>query len=57
VRVQLQLIEEALGVRPLPPALRGVAPTLAGLAGSWAADPRYAIKLAHVANDIRKATV
>jgi hypothetical protein len=56
-QVQLQLIEEALTVRPLPPALRGAAPTLGGLAGTWAVDPQYAVKLAQVANDIRKATV
>jgi N-acetylmuramoyl-L-alanine amidase len=55
--VQLQLIQEALAFRPLPPALRGAAPKLAGLAGTWAADPQYAVKLAHVANDIRGTTV
>jgi hypothetical protein len=56
-QAQLQLLKEALTVRPLPPALRGAAPTLGGLAGTWAADPQYAVKLASVANDIRKATV
>lgn len=48
-----RLIQEALAFRPLPEALRGVAPTLKGLAGNWAADPQYAVKLARVANDIR----
>jgi N-acetylmuramoyl-L-alanine amidase/Mannosyl-glycoprotein endo-beta-N-acetylglucosaminidase len=50
---QNQLIDEALAVRPLPPQLRGAAAKLSGLAGTWAQDPRYAVKLAGVANDIR----
>ena len=49
---QKQLINEALAVRPLPPQLRGAAATLKGLAGTWAHDPQYAVKLAAVANDI-----
>jgi hypothetical protein len=50
---QKALVDEALAVRPLPSHLRGAAPTLAGLAGTWAADPAYATKIAAVANDIR----
>jgi N-acetylmuramoyl-L-alanine amidase/Mannosyl-glycoprotein endo-beta-N-acetylglucosaminidase len=50
---QNQLIDEALAARPLPPQLRGAAATLKGLAGTWAQDPQYAVKLAGVANDIR----
>jgi hypothetical protein len=50
---QNQLIKEALSFRPLPDQLRGAAPTLRGLAGTWAHDPHYADKLASVANDIR----
>jgi hypothetical protein len=50
---QLELIDEALSFRPLPASKRGAAPTLAGLAGSWAIDPNYAVKIAHVANEIR----
>jgi hypothetical protein len=52
-QAQVQLIEEALAFRPLPDNRRGCAPTLAGLAGTYAADPDYAVKLAAVANDIR----
>jgi hypothetical protein len=50
---QLQLIEEALAVRPLPPQDRGVAATLKGLAGAWATDPQYVMKLARAANEVR----
>ena len=50
---QLTLIEQALAFRPLPEHLRGAAPTLRGLAGTWAADPDYAKKVAGVANQIR----
>ena len=49
---QKQLIDEALAARPLPPQLRGAATTLKGLAGTWAQDPQYAVKLAAVANEI-----
>jgi hypothetical protein len=49
---QNQLIGEALAARPLPLQLRGAAATLKGLAGTWAQDPQYAVKLAAVANDI-----
>lgn len=52
-QAQVQLIEEALAFRPLPEDLRGIAPTLGGLAGHWAMDPEYAVKLADVANEIR----
>lgn len=51
---QSALIAEALGWRPLPDNLRGVAPTLAGLAGRWAADQAYAGKIARVANEIAR---
>ena len=50
---QNQLIKEALSFRDLPDRLRGAAPTLRGLAGTWAHDPHYADKIARVANDIR----
>jgi hypothetical protein len=49
---QQQLITEALAARPLPPDKRGVAAMLRGLAGAWAEDPQYAVKLAAVANQI-----
>ena len=52
---QRALIEEALEVRPLPADRRGIAPTLKGLAGTWAADTKYAGKIARVANEIRAA--
>ena len=52
-QAQNQLIKEALSFRALPDRLRGAAPTLRGLAGTWAHDPQYADKLAGVANDIR----
>jgi N-acetylmuramoyl-L-alanine amidase len=52
-QAQIQLIEEALAFRPLPRRFRGVAPTLQGLAGTWAVDVQYAVKLATVANEIR----
>jgi hypothetical protein len=50
---QSQLITAALAFRPLPDHLRGTAPTLQGLAGTWAADPQYAAKIAAVAERIR----
>jgi hypothetical protein len=50
---QASLIHEALEFRPLPQNRHGVAPTLKGLSGTWAADPQYAVKLSHIANDIR----
>ena len=34
-------------------AAQSVAPTLKGLAGTWAADQQYAVTLARVANEIR----
>ncbi|MEA2241233.1 MAG: hypothetical protein QOD24_789 [Solirubrobacteraceae bacterium] len=52
-QLQHQLIEEALAHRALPQRFRGVAARLEGLAGTWAADPQYAVKLARVANEIR----
>jgi Mannosyl-glycoprotein endo-beta-N-acetylglucosaminidase len=50
---QRALIKEALEVRDLPADRRGRAPTLAGLAGSWAMDPKYAGKIVRIANQIR----
>jgi flagellum-specific peptidoglycan hydrolase FlgJ len=50
---QRRLIKEALKVRDLPSDRRGRAPSLAGLAGSWAMDPEYAGKIVRVANQIR----
>jgi hypothetical protein len=52
-QAQANLIKEALSFRPLPDNLRGAAPTLAGLAGTWAHDPRYAENISSVANQIR----
>jgi hypothetical protein len=47
---QQLLITRALGIRPLPGNYRGVAPTLRGLNGRWAAGQGYADALASVAN-------
>jgi len=52
---QRELIDEALRVRALPDSRRGSAPTIQGLAGTWAADPDYAVKLVSLANQIRAA--
>lgn len=52
---QRALITEALAVRPLPPDKRGVAPTLGGLEGTWAADTRYAEKLVALGNEMLAA--
>ena len=49
---QLKLIEEALGWRDLPGNLRGAAPTLSGLTGTWAANKQYAAKIVRVAKEI-----
>ena len=51
--VQRELIDEALEVRPLPDSRRGSAPTIRGLAGTWAADLEYADKIMRLANEIR----
>ena len=51
--VQRKLIDEALHVRSLPDNRRGCAPTIQGLAGTWAADLKYADKLLRLANEIR----
>ena len=51
---QRKLIDEALKVRPLPDDRRGRAPKLKGLAGSWAADRKYADKITGIANEIRQ---
>jgi Mannosyl-glycoprotein endo-beta-N-acetylglucosaminidase len=50
--VQRALVEEALTWRPLPANRRGAAPTLQGLAGTWATDPEYADKISRIANEI-----
>jgi hypothetical protein len=50
---QATLIKEALSFRPLPDGLRGAAPTLNGLVGTWAHDPHYAENISRVANQIR----
>jgi hypothetical protein len=52
---QAGLIEEALSFRALPDELRGVAPTLRGLIGRWAADPQYAVNISRLANEILAA--
>jgi hypothetical protein len=54
---QRSLIKEALDFRDLPDDRRGVAPTLAGLAGPgrWAADLQYADKIARLANQVTGA--
>ncbi|NJP07270.1 MAG: glucosaminidase domain-containing protein [Chloroflexaceae bacterium] len=49
---QWAMVNAALYLRPLPERLRGVAPTLRGLAGTWAVDPWYAHKVAQVANSM-----
>ena len=49
---QRQLIKKALEVRSLPDDRFGVAPTLSGLAGTWALDSQYATKLVGVAKEI-----
>ena len=51
---QRSLVAEALKVRPLPDDRRGRAPTLKGLAGSWAMDRKYADKISGIANEIRR---
>lgn len=51
---QRKLIKEALAVRALPSERRGCAPTLNGLAGTWATDKKYAQKIARVANEMRQ---
>jgi hypothetical protein len=50
---QRKLIDQALKVRPLPENRFGKAPTLKGLVGSWAMDPKYAQKISGIANEIR----
>jgi hypothetical protein len=50
---QRALIKEALKVRDLPADRRGCAPVLGGLAGKWAMDKQYAVKISKIANQIR----
>jgi hypothetical protein len=52
---QKALIAEALKWRPLPPSKRGIAPSVKGLAGSWATDPKYSGKIVNIANAMLKA--
>src|SRR4051794_22366474 len=52
---QKALIAEALTWRPLPASKRGSAPTVKGLARSWATDPAYAAKIVNIANTMLKA--
>ena len=52
---QLELVTMALQIRPLPDSLRGAAPTLAKLSGTWATDPEYANKIVTVAKGILAA--
>lgn len=49
---QDQMIHDALVWRTLPERYRGCAPTLAGLAGTWATDQAYAEKVARKANEV-----
>jgi len=49
---QRAIIEEALAFRPLPDHFLGAAPTIRGLVGRWAQDPRYAAGISRVANEI-----
>ena len=51
---QKALIAEAPTWRPLP-AAKGSAPTVKGLARSWATDPAYAGKIVNIANAMLKA--
>jgi hypothetical protein len=46
------LIAEALTVRPLPDSRRGIAARLKGLSHNWAADKKYANKIAQVGQRI-----
>jgi hypothetical protein len=49
---QKALIAEALAVRPLPPSKRGSALRLKGLSHNWAADRKYADKIARIGKEI-----
>jgi hypothetical protein len=49
---QRRLVDEALGRHPVPAKLRGSAPTLDRLAGTWSADPRYPERIREIANEI-----
>jgi flagellum-specific peptidoglycan hydrolase FlgJ len=49
---QRELVKEALSWRPLPDSFRGVAPTPGALAGTWAADTKYAAKIVRIANEM-----
>jgi hypothetical protein len=50
---QRALIVHALSFRTLPGDRRGVAPTISGLAGTWATDPEYDEKICRVAMGMR----
>jgi peptidoglycan hydrolase-like protein with peptidoglycan-binding domain len=51
---QRKLIDEALTWRPLPDTLRGGVTNVSGLAGTWAADKQYAVKIVRVAAEIAR---
>lgn len=51
-RTQFRLLEEALESRPLPARLRGSAPTIERLAGTWTADKHYPERILRIANTI-----
>jgi hypothetical protein len=51
-KLQALVVREALSWRPLAANVRGAAPTLKGLVGTWAADRQYAAKISRVANEI-----
>jgi N-acetylmuramoyl-L-alanine amidase len=53
---QQALIDEADRWRPVPASVRGAAPALKGLSGTWATDRNYARKISSVANDVRGET-
>lgn len=55
--LQLEAIEEALAVRPLPVDKRGCAPVLDGLGGTWAKDIGYGGRIAAIANAIRSMPI
>lgn len=51
---QQREVDAALVWRGLPAPYHGVAPTLAGLSGTWAEDGQYAEKIAAIANAMRE---
>jgi hypothetical protein len=51
-QAQKGLIAEALAVRPLPDSKRGSALRLKGLSHNWAADKKYADKIAKIGSEV-----